>query len=107
VSARALRPRATSAIAIAPATASDLTAPVVFGLESWQYRELLRSEGIEHARVGKRVIARVDDVVEALARIAARQRTVPPPESRVEVSDDEPTADALLARMGRSRTRRA
>jgi ligand-binding sensor domain-containing protein len=103
VTARALRPRATSAIAVAPVTVTDLTAPIIFGLEPRQFRDLVRLENIEHARVGQRVVVRVDDVLEALARITARQKVRGDDDTHIEQTSVESPADALLARIGRVR----
>jgi hypothetical protein len=103
VTARALRPRATSAIAVAPVTVTDLTAPIIFGLEARQFRDLVRLEKIEHARIGQRVVARVDDVLDALARITTRQKAQGVDDTHVEQTSVESPADALLARLGRVR----
>ncbi len=109
---RNLRPRSTASIAIAPATVTDLTSAIVLGLEARPYRELLAREHVPHARIGKRVIARVEDVLAALDRVAARQQDEPKDEPKDEPSvsetpgagsDDGPGVDGLLARIGRRR----
>jgi hypothetical protein len=97
-----MRPRATAGLAIAPATVSDLTAPAVIGIEAWQFRTLLQRERVPHARLGKRVVARVDHVLAAIDRLALEAvKTEAPSVDRV---DAEPTTDAILARIGRVRT---
>jgi hypothetical protein len=98
---RELRPRATAALPVAPVTCSDLTAPIIFGFEPRQYREFLRAEQIPHAIVGQRVLARVEHVLAAIDRLAAKD--VSP--SRVLEEDDvvEPSSAALLAMIGRVR----
>jgi hypothetical protein len=57
---------------VAPVTVTDRTAPLVLGLEPRVYRELIARERVPHARVGRRVVARVEDVLVALDRLAAK-----------------------------------
>ncbi len=102
--ARHLRPRATSTIAIAAALVTDLTAPVVVGLEAWQFRQLVKDERIPHARVGQRVIAKVEDVVSAVEQLAKRQSGAPANDDPLAPATSGRTADGILARMGRVRT---
>ncbi len=106
MSERKLRPKATASIAIAPATVTDLTAAQVLGLEPRPFRELLVREAVRHARVGQRVIARVEDVLAALDSVAERQRSGADSE-RVEderkADEDGPGVNGLLARIGRRR----
>jgi hypothetical protein len=98
---RALRPKATSSLSITPATVSDLTAPAVIGLEAWQFRELLRDAQIPHARIGRRVVARVDLVVAAIDNLARQGDAV----AGAPTSDDDgPSVDEILASIGRVRT---
>lgn len=68
---RPLRPRATSALVVAPVAITDLTAPAVLGIEARPFREWLVTANVPHTRRGKRVIALVADVVAALERSAA------------------------------------
>jgi len=103
-SARHLRPRATSALAVAPALVTDLTAPVVVGLEAWQFRQLVKDEHIPHARVGQRVIAKVEDVVSAVEELGRRQTGAPANDDAPAPATSGRTADGILARMGRVRT---
>ena len=98
---RVLRPRATASLSVAPITVSDLTAPSVVGLEPRHFRELLRVEDIPHAVVGRRVIARVEHVLSAIDRLAASGATEVPASEAVD--DAEPSADEILARIGRVR----
>jgi hypothetical protein len=79
---------------VAPVTVSDLTAPAVLGLEPRSYRELLMREAVPHARLGHRVVARVEDVLEALDRIAGRGG---------EAVAEPSGTDRILARIGRTR----
>jgi hypothetical protein len=101
-----MRPRATASLAIVPATVTDRSAPAVLGLEERAYRELVARERVPHALVGRRVVARVEDVLAALDRIARRQAG-----SEVADQDSEPApsgrttgADRILARIGRVRS---
>jgi len=99
---RALRPRATSSLSVVPALVSDLTAAAVVGLEPRQFREFLRVAGVPHAVVGRRAIARVDAVLEAVEKLS-RVPDGPGDASDETTSDHEPTIDQLLARIGRRR----
>jgi hypothetical protein len=102
--ARHLRPRATSTLAIAAALVTDLTAPALLGLEAWQFRELVKAERIPHARLGQRVIAKVEDVVVAVEQLGKRQSGAPANDDAPAPSTSGRTADGILARMGRVRT---
>ena len=95
---RVLRPRATAAVSVAPPLVSDLTAPHLVGLDGRPFRDFLRAAKIPHAIVGRRVLARLELVVEAVDRLAATGSTETP-----ETSEDEPNAEAILARIGRRR----
>jgi hypothetical protein len=101
---RQVKPRATSSLAIAPALVTDLTAPAVVGLEPWQFRELVKAEGIAHARIGQRVTAKVADVVAAVDRIAKRQSSAPADDDAAEPAKAGSKGDRILARLGRVRT---
>lgn len=67
---RKLRPRATSTLCILPATVTDRTCAVVLGLDPPTFRPFLKSQGIPHVHIGRRVIARVDDVLAAISRLS-------------------------------------
>ncbi len=92
---RSTRARPTASLAVAPATVTDRTAPLVLGA----YREFVTRLAVPHARIGRRIVARVDDVLAAFDRIAR------------DVDDTEPataseafeTADDVLRRLGRTR----
>jgi hypothetical protein len=103
---RALRSRATSALALAPVTVSDLTAPAVFGFADGRpFREFLVREHVAHARVGHRVFARVEDVADALARVA--RTTAEQGEETREGGDESSTPDTVegvLRVLGKRRT---
>jgi hypothetical protein len=71
---RELRVHATARLEAAAPLVTDLTAPLLVGLEGWQFRQLLRDKSIPHARVGKRVIAELADVVTAVRELGKRQR---------------------------------
>lgn len=99
---RQLRPRATSALVVAPITVTDRTCAAVLGIEPRAFREWLAEENIEHRRIGRRVIARVDVVLAALEAMPAQSS-----DTASESSSDRPalqSADDLLARLGRRRT---
>ena len=97
---REIKLRVTASLSVAPAIVSDLTSPQVVGLEPRQFRDFLRTAGVPHATVGRRVLARVEDVVAAIERLSSRGSI----EQSGESSADEPSADELLARVGRRRT---
>ena len=98
---RPIRARVTASIAIAPVIVSDLTSAQVVGLEPRQFREFLRRANVPYAVAGRRVLARIEHVVAAIDRLAARE---PIAETDAETSDVEPNADEILARIGRRRT---
>jgi hypothetical protein len=100
--ARALRPRATSALALVPVTVSDLTAPAVFGFADGRpFREFLVREHVAHARVGHRVFARVEDVADALARVA--RTTAEQGEETPERGDQPDNLEGVLRVLGKRR----
>lgn len=99
MSARSLRPRASEALIVQPAAVSDRTSAAVLGLDARPYREFLVREQVPFARVGRRVVARLDLVLAALDRVAAREG---------EGESDVPAApssgvDRILALVGRER----
>jgi hypothetical protein len=96
---RPTRTRSTAALAVAPATVTDRTAPLVLGLEPRAYRELVSRLHVPHARIGRRVVARVDDVLAAFDRIARADGAVEPEAPAA----DFDTADDVLRRLGRRR----
>jgi hypothetical protein len=95
------RPRATTALAVVPLTITDRTAPHVLGLEPRAFREFLVERSVPHVRLGRRVVARVDDVLEALGLAAVTTEAG----ELATVVDDESSADDVLARIGRKRAR--
>ena len=102
---RALRPRATASLVVAPVLVTDRSAPAVLGLEAREYRELVAEHGIRHVRRGHRVIARVEDVLAALDRIAATQAEGESTHTEDPAGESQPeTADDFLAAIGRRRT---
>ena len=103
---RALRPRATADTPIVPATVTDLTAPTVLGLEPRQFRELVAREAIAHARVGHRMIVRLDVFLEALDRMAERSRTEPAPVEGGEGGAQPSGVERVLQLVGRTRVNR-
>jgi hypothetical protein len=104
VTARSMRPRATASLSILPQIVSDLTAPALVGLEPRPFRAFLRTERVPHALVGRRVVARLEHVLAAIDRLASPEPSPPTTEA---LDDAEPTADQILARIGRVRGRRA
>jgi hypothetical protein len=63
---RALKPRATSTLSVAAVTVTDRTCAHVLGLEPRCFRSLVSSRKVPHAVVGRRIVARIDDVLAAL-----------------------------------------
>jgi hypothetical protein len=109
MSTRRLRARRTSGLTAAPAAVSDLTCHIVVGLEARSFRELLIRERVAHARLGRRVIARVEDVLDALDRLAGAVMQMAPvsqiqdePQPEQELEEEE-SVDAVLAALGRER----
>jgi hypothetical protein len=52
---------------------SDLTSLAVLGLTARQFKAFLRERQVPHFRQGRRTLARVDRVLEALDRLAGAQ----------------------------------
>ncbi len=96
---RPIRARATEALAAMPALVSDLTAPLLVGIEPRHFREFLSRERVPHARVGHRVIARMEHVVAAIDRLAALT-AAPRADDGGERAE---TADEILAELGMRR----
>jgi hypothetical protein len=111
VSTRSARPRATSALSVAPATVTDRSCALVLGLEPRVFRALLTRFDIPCLHVGRRVVARVDAVLSAFDRVSTAAGTTaaydedPDQEGHHEVAAPEPalSADAILLRLGRVR----
>lgn len=94
---RAIKPRATSSLAVAPVTFTDLTAPIVVGLEPRQLRDFVAKHRVPHLRDGKRLIVRVDTFLAAFDRLA----TMPEGALAIATDDDRPiTADGVLRSLG-------
>lgn len=94
---RKLRTRETEKIAIVPVAVTDRTCALVLGLDPEPFRALLVAENIPHRSVGRRVIARVDDVLSALTSTPRVALAAPS-------STDEPaTVDDVLAELGMKR----
>jgi hypothetical protein len=88
-------------------TVTDRTCAAVLGLEPRVYRELVSRGRIRHATIGRRIVTRVDDVLAALDRMAEGTVTTPTILSGDDaegVPERGPTADEILARIGRRRT---
>jgi hypothetical protein len=94
---RALRPRATEALTVAPLLISDRNCAHVMGIDPRDLREKIAPH-VRHARLGNRIVFRVEDVLAFIAQLseprAGDERTV---------SDDLGGADGVLARIGRKR----
>jgi hypothetical protein len=64
----------TSKLGLAPAVAAitftDATAPAVAGLTPRQLREFVREHALPHARVGRRMVVRVDLYLAAIDRLS-------------------------------------
>jgi hypothetical protein len=97
---RAIRQRATDRVAVAPVAVSDRTCAALLGLEPRAFRELLSREDVPCIRVGRRVLARVEDVEAVLCRLAGQA---------VHVDDDETPqprgVEAVLRLVGREKER--
>jgi hypothetical protein len=55
---------------VAPVTFTDLNAEAVTGLKARPFREFVREHHIPHARVGRRIVVRVDRFLEAIDRLS-------------------------------------
>lgn len=97
---RRLQQRATSSISVAPTTVTDRTAPLVLGLEPRVFRELVASRNIPHARVGHRIVARIEDVLGSLDALSAEQRSARA-FGKPAAADLEAGVNAILAKIGR------
>lgn len=93
--------RATAELSVTPVTVTDRTAPAVLGLEPRVYREYVIRHGVRHTMIGRRMVCRVSDVLDALDRAAVDGATT----AAETVDEDAPSnVDALLERIGRRRT---
>jgi len=96
-----LRPKATAALSVAPATVTDRNCAAVLGLEGREFRDLLVREHVPHARRGQRVIARVEDVLLVVDRLASASSGPAPASTEPSTADDGgPGVDGILARIG-------
>lgn len=94
---RPLAPRATDRITVGPVAVSDRTCGSLLGVEPRVFRALLAREGVPVVRIGRRVLARVEDIEAALCRLAGQT---------VDVEDERPRgADGVLRLVGRERDR--
>jgi hypothetical protein len=78
-----------------PVTVSQATSLAVLGVDGRRFRELVHARSIPHGRVGKLVVARVSDVLEALGLDEK-----PAPANETE-PDDAPRPNRVLASIGR------
>jgi hypothetical protein len=99
---RRLSPRATDALAVVPITVTDRTCALVLGLEPRVYRALVVRERIPHARLGRRMVARIEDILAVFDRLAHGTTSPDLPEDQTSQPD---TADAVLAILGKERRR--
>jgi hypothetical protein len=67
---RALKPKTTDALAIAPVLISDESAPAACGLTSRRFRELIAKHKIPCVRDGHRVLVRARDLEALVDRVA-------------------------------------
>ena len=106
---RPLRPRATSVRAIgAVEYVSDRTCDAVFGIEPRVFRDLVARRRVKHARIGRRVVARVVDVAKALGfddedGDREGKAASEPASGAAPAGAERRGVDALLARLGRVR----
>jgi hypothetical protein len=96
---RALKPRATEAIAVSPIAITDRTAPRDVGLEAREFRALVRCLQIPHVVAGRRLIVDAQTFRDALAVAARSSGTVDPST----VGEAPPISGGLLRRLGRVR----
>jgi hypothetical protein len=91
-------------MAVAPVTVTDRTSALVLGIEPRAYRAFVVRERIPHARLGRRIVARIEDILAALDRLAGK---IEPPVAPFpdEEAEQPETADAVLALLGRKRSR--
>jgi hypothetical protein len=92
-----------ASIAVAPVAVTDRTAPAVLGLEPRVFRAFIASRRIPHARIGRRVVVCVSDVLDAIDALATEQGHGTARPSR-DLDANELTADEILARIGRVRS---
>lgn len=72
-----LSSRARSVELPSPVVVSDLTALPIVGLTGRQFRAWVRDASIPHAKVGRRTLARLDDVLAAIDRSSGRGAAPP------------------------------
>jgi hypothetical protein len=102
---RSLRTPATSSLAIAPATVTDRTCAAVTGLEPRAFCELVSREKIPHARIGRRVVVRLDDFLAAVARLSSVAAIdVEAADEGGEEEAQPEDADSFLRSIGRRRS---
>jgi hypothetical protein len=80
---------------------TDRTAPIVLGLEPRTFRDLVTRHQIRHTRIGRRVVARVEDVLAMLDRLASEDGA--PDEMPGTATSSLSGVDGVLARIGRQR----
>ena len=97
---RKLAPKATDALNVTPATVSDRTCAAILGLEPRVFRDLLVREGIQHAKIGRRVVARLEHVLAEIDRLATQATDA----TSAPVDDEQDEADNILAMLGRKRS---
>jgi hypothetical protein len=66
--ARALRPRETEGLLVAPVLVSDRTAAALVGLEPRAFRAFVAEKNIPCTRIGKRLLVRATDLAEAIGK---------------------------------------
>jgi hypothetical protein len=70
---------------IAAAVVSDATSLAVVGLSARQFRAFLVAQSVPHAKVGRRTVARLEDVLAVIDRLSGRAA----PASRIPWSEAE------------------
>lgn len=63
--------------AVVAVVVSDATSLAVVGLTPRQFRAFLREQSVPHAKVGRRTVARVDRVLEAIDRLSGTNVRAP------------------------------
>jgi hypothetical protein len=58
---------------VAAAIVSDTTSLAVLGLTGRQFRAFLREQAVPHTKIGRRTVARVDRVLDAIDRLSGAE----------------------------------
>ena len=84
-----------SPVRAAPLAISDTTSLPILGLTPRQFRTFLRDHGVPFAKIGRRVVARADDVMATIDRLSGR--------GSVRIEPEPYNEAAIIARAARAR----